>query len=119
MYDHRGDPPSDKNNNNSSNQGGGGGPVNAWSVLATTEEWISNTLQQASAANGGQNPYTRKEVSYVCETACEQPMILANIFRRLKEARLQGQRHGEQENERAEERGEFFMLCYVSSGSMQ
>ena len=103
MYDHRGDPPGDKNrhgrHHHQQQQ-----PLNAWSVLATTEEWISNTLQQATT-NAGQNPYTRKEVSYVCETAAEQPMIVANIFRRLREARQLGQAHGEHEQERAAELG--------------
>lgn len=94
MYDQRGDPNADKN------------PINAWSVLATTEEWISSTLQAATQPNG-QNPYTRKEVSYVCETSTEQAMIVAGIFRRLKEARLLGQRHGEQEQERALDTGEW------------
>jgi hypothetical protein len=34
-------------------------------------------------------------------------MIVAGIFRRLKEARLLGQRHGEQEQERAMDQGEY------------
>ena len=108
MYDHRGDPPSNKNNhkNNNNNQP----PLNAWNVLATTEAWISDTLQSATNAATGENPYSRKEVSYVCETADAQPMIVACMFRRLKEARLQGQRHGEFEQERAAEQGEFGFL---------
>jgi hypothetical protein len=92
MYDQRGDAPQPPQ------------PVNAWSVLARTEEWISATLQ-ASASADGQNPYTRKEVSYVCETASDQAMIVAGIFRRLKESRELGQRHGEQEQERALDQG--------------
>ena len=97
MYDHRGDPPDNGKRNKT--------PLNAWSVLATTEEWISATLAAATNAATGQNPYTRKEVSYVCETSADQAMITANIFRRLKEARQQGERHGEHEQERAAEQG--------------
>ena len=101
MYDQRGDPPEKKGSSN-----GNKSPLNAWSVLATTEEWISATLNSATnAANGGQNPYTRKEVSYVCETSADQAMIVANIFRRLKEARQLGEQHGEQEQDRALEQG--------------
>ncbi|GAX26321.1 hypothetical protein FisN_16Lh160 [Fistulifera solaris] len=70
-------------------------PLNAWSVLTRTEEWISQTLSDAQG-----NPYTRKEVSYVCETNAQGPLILSGIFRRLKEARLLGESHGEGEEER-------------------
>ena len=99
MYDQRGDPPHKKKN----------APLNAWNVLADTEAWISATLQashDAAQQQGRPNPYTRKEVSYVCETAVDQAMITAGIFRRLKEARWLGQRHGTTENERAAQQGE-------------
>ena len=99
MYDQRGDPPHKKKN----------APLNAWNVLADTEAWISATLQashDAAQQQGRPNPYTRKEVSYVCETAVDQAMITAGIFRRLKEARWLGQRHGTTEKERAAQQGE-------------
>lgn len=70
-------------------------PLNAWSVLTRTEEWISRTLSDAQG-----NPYTRKEVCYVCENNSGSSLILAGIFRRLKEARLLGEKHGEGEEER-------------------
>ena len=70
-------------------------PLNSWSVLTRTEEWISQTLSDAHG-----NPYTRKEVSYVCENNAGSALILAGIFRRLKEARLLGEQHGESEEER-------------------
>lgn len=68
---------------------------NLWSVLATTERWITSTLADSAAGN----PLSRKEVSYVCETSSEVAMILANIFRKLKEARLQGETHGSHQEE--------------------
>jgi hypothetical protein len=42
MYDHRGDPPSSDKRHKQP-------PLNAWNVLATTEKWISATLEQANA----------------------------------------------------------------------
>ena len=86
--------------------------INAWTVLTTTERWISQTLANANAEpsrTGGTNPYVRKEVSYYCEpvadvsfsttskttTAAAQPLFLfaASIFRHLKEIRLVGEQH--------------------------
>ena len=72
---------------------------NAWHVLSNTEAWLSKTLESANAdatTTGGSstNPYTRKEVSYQCEPATTGPMIVSNIFRRLKDARELGQKHG-------------------------
>eukprot|EP00523_Entomoneis_sp_CCMP467_P012363 CAMPEP_0168797964 /NCGR_PEP_ID=MMETSP0725-20121227/17624_1 /TAXON_ID=265536 /ORGANISM="Amphiprora sp., Strain CCMP467" /LENGTH=455 /DNA_ID=CAMNT_0008849291 /DNA_START=60 /DNA_END=1427 /DNA_ORIENTATION=- len=98
MYDDRKDPPNDKPGNN------GGMSSNAWTVLAKTEKWISATLSSAQGS-GGQNPYSRKEVSYVCESSSESAMIVANIFRRVKEARCVGENHGQSELTRAEEGG--------------
>ena len=71
---------------------------NAWSVLSTTEEWISATLAESAA-----NPYTRKEVSYICEPSAEPSLILAGLFRRLKDAREQGQEHGRQQQSSSSE----------------
>lgn len=90
MYDSSRDPPSSPG-------------YNAWTVLANTEKWISETL--AAAATPAGNPYTRKEVSYACEPSADTPMIVASIFRRLKEVRELGERHGEDEESRAEDVG--------------
>ena len=99
---------------------------NAWAVIATTERWIADTLKtnnqlagsssssssssgtsSSSSSNSGlnSNPYARKEVSYYCETNKESPMIVAGIFRMLKEARERGENHGETEQERYEQIG--------------
>jgi hypothetical protein len=89
MYDSARDPPSSE--------------LNAWTVLATTERWISSTLAAAETAAG--NPYTRKEVSYVCDPHAHSAMVVAGIFRRLKEARELGETHGAAEEERSVEQG--------------
>lgn len=77
---------------------------NVWSILANTEKWISNTL--ADSQTGKNNPLVRKEVSYVCETSSDPAMILANIFRRVKEARQMGQSHGQDQEELIDQHGE-------------
>jgi hypothetical protein len=86
FYDAQSDPPNE----------------NVWSVLASTERWIKTTLDDAQQ---GGNPLSRKEVSYVCETSPDPAMILANIFRKLKEARQLGESHAQQQEERLEEEG--------------
>ena len=78
------------------------GKGNMWAVLADTERWLSDTL---AAQEGQSNPFTRKEVSYVCENSNEAAMITAAIFRRLREAREQGEHHGQAEEERLMEQG--------------
>ena len=40
------------------------------------------------------NPYVRKEVSYICETGDEICGVIGGIFRRIREARELGERHG-------------------------
>jgi transposase-like protein len=97
--------------------------LNAWSVIATTERWISDTLKSSnqlasstSASNGslsvgGNNPYARKEVSYYCETSKETSMIVAGIFRMLKEARERGEQHGTEEEQRADALGKLLNFC--------
>mmetsp|Transcript_14432 Transcript_14432/g.20338 ORF Transcript_14432/g.20338 Transcript_14432/m.20338 type:complete len:484 (-) Transcript_14432:257-1708(-) len=100
MYEPSNDPPY---NNPSSN--------NMWTVLSTTERWISDTLlglNQGGGVGGGKNPYARKEVSYVCEMTDEGAMTVAGIFRRLREARELGQTHGMGEEDRLLERGESY-----------
>lgn len=88
MYDSKPGPPS----------------ADAWTVLATTEKWISSTLSACGTETG--NPYTRKEVSYVCETNAEAAMIVAGVFRRIKEAREKGEAHGVLQEELKESKGE-------------
>lgn len=74
-----------------------------WSALASTEQWISNTLAQQPAA--GSNPYVRKEVSYVCEMTDEPIMAVANVFRRVREARELGESHSKIEEAVVLDRG--------------
>ncbi len=86
FYDIQRDPPNDS----------------VWSVLANTERWISSTLQDAQQ---GGNPLSRKEVSYVCETSQDPAMVLANIFRKVKEARQLGEAHAQEQEELADTSG--------------
>jgi hypothetical protein len=97
MYDGSRDPPSSPE-------------LNAWQVLATTERWISSTL--AAADTGAGNPYSRKEVSYVCEPQRDAALIVAGIFRRLKESREEGQAHGAAEEARAVDQGTLCLHDY-------
>jgi hypothetical protein len=100
--------------------------LNAWSVIATTERWISDTLKSSnqlasssaapsspSLSVGGNNPYARKEVSYYCETSRESSMIVAGIFRMLKEARERGEQHGIEEEIRADTVGRFMDFAFI------
>ena len=65
-----------------------------WSALATTENWISQTLSNPKL--GSSNPYSRKEVSYVCETSKDTASIVAGVFRHVKEARETGEQHAQE-----------------------
>jgi hypothetical protein len=122
MYESSHDPPSSPS-------------FNAWSVLAKTERWISETLastndgmkksqqqqpqqqQQRSSSSqqqpqsppsaGGGNPYTRKEVEYACENAQDASMITAVVFRRLREFREMGERHGAAQEELRRAEGQY------------
>ena len=76
---------------------------NVWSILSNTEKWISSTL--AESQNGQNNPLSRKEVSYVCETSHDPAMILANIFRKVKEARQLGESHAQDQEDLIDEQG--------------
>mmetsp|Transcript_19501 Transcript_19501/g.35291 ORF Transcript_19501/g.35291 Transcript_19501/m.35291 type:complete len:500 (-) Transcript_19501:351-1850(-) len=40
------------------------------------------------------NPYARKEVSYVCEVGADLAVIVGGVFRRVREARELGESHG-------------------------
>jgi hypothetical protein len=84
---------------------------NVWSILSNTEKWISQTLADAQTQKGKQgNPLSRKEVSYVCETSKDPAMILANIFRKVKEARQLGESHGQDQEELIDEKGGTFYV---------
>jgi hypothetical protein len=83
---------------------------NVWSVLTNTERWIATTLENAAGAG---NPLSRKEVSYVCETSQDPAMVLANIFRKLKEARQLGETHAQDQEELADASGEYSMMIDV------
>lgn len=74
-----------------------------WNVLTTTEKWVATTLRDSQAEGG--NPLSRKEVSYVCETSTDPAMILASIFRKIKEARQLGENHAEEQEEAMDEQG--------------
>lgn len=76
---------------------------NVWSILSNTEKWISNTL--AESQTGSNNPLSRKEVSYVCETSNDPAMILANIFRKVKEARQLGESHAQDQEDLVDQMG--------------
>ena len=44
--------------------------------------------------NNNDNPYARKEISYVCETNTDLVSVVGGIFRRVREARELGEHHG-------------------------
>ena len=90
---------------------GSGEEVGIWTVLSNTEKWIAETLERSNraAAPGrpaGQNPYSRKEVSYVCDTVQDLPAVVASSFRRVKDAREMGESHGSEQEHILAERGE-------------
>lgn len=82
-----------------------------WTVLANTEKWISDTLERSNraAAPGqptGSNPYSRKEVSYVCETVEDLAAVVAGAFRRVKDAREMGETHASEQEHILADKGE-------------
>jgi len=106
----KGDSISDSSNNNNEPL------LNTWDILSNTEKWLSNSLNTAASQNDvppgisssektknkshNNNPYSRKEVSFVCEMNTDSTMIVANVFRRLREIREEGERHGQEEDRR-------------------
>lgn len=94
LHDSSSDPP---NENNGS----------VWSALANTERWISETLNRAGV-KGKSNPYSRKEVGYVCEYSDTMELVVAGIYRRLREVRELGENHAEIEKERKATLGDNF-----------
>lgn len=98
---------------------GSGEDVGIWTVLSNTEKWIAATLERSNraAAPGrpaGQNPYSRKEVSYVCETVQDLPAVVASAFRRVKDARETGEAHGSEQEHILAERGEKLEYWYLT-----
>jgi hypothetical protein len=94
FYEVNSDPPNDSNHHN------------VWSVLANTEKWMSSTLSNSSEGPAGNgNPLSRKEVSYVCETSGDPAMIVANMFRKLKEFREMGEQHGSNQEDSIDQDG--------------
>ena len=96
MYDSTFDPPNNKKDDMN----------NIWKALASTEKWIDKAL---NGMNNGQqtkdNPYSRKEVSYVCEPSGNMEEVVSSIFRRLKEGRETGDEHGNREKKLAKDMG--------------
>ena len=62
------------------------------------------------------NPYARKEVSYVCETGDELSGVVGGIFRRIREGRELGESHGRSAELRLGELLIYYhmILCCVS-----
>ena len=54
----------------------------------------NNEKKKLSLSQAKDNPYVRKEVSYVCEVGTDLPSVVGGIFRRVKEARELGEAHG-------------------------
>jgi hypothetical protein len=87
-----------------------------WDVLIKTEQWLKGTLKEPSSDNNNSaappakpqhqgTPLSRKEIAYVCETSEDSAMILANIFRKIKEVRELGERHGQQQEALSDQQG--------------
>ena len=64
--------------------------------------------KKLSLSQAKDNPYVRKEVSYVCEVGTDLPSVVGGIFRRVKEARELGEAHGRDVEIRL---GEFCFGC--------
>ena len=114
MYNSPNDPPNKK----PQSFGESSSSVSVWSALANTERWISNSLASYdknpdsgtsgdTGKNYSSNPYSRKEVSYVCETNDSLELLTADIFRRLREVRQLGESHAKTETDRNRALGEF------------
>jgi len=74
------------------------------SSLSATDKWVQDTLARKNGKSvtknaAKPNPYSRKEVSYVCETSESMEEIIEGIFRRLSEARKIAVRHGKKEED--------------------
>ncbi len=60
------------------------------------EKVVPTTPPSSSSSSSSQkdNPYARKEISYVCETQSDLVSVVGGIFRRVREARELGESHG-------------------------
>ena len=56
------------------------------------------------------NPYARKEVSYVCEVGGDLAVVVGGVFRRVREARELGESHGRGVEARLGEFGSLVIL---------
>lgn len=54
----------------------------------------SSSTSSSSSSSSKDNPYARKEVSYVCEIGSDLATVVGGIFRHVREARELGERHG-------------------------
>ena len=106
MYDTTFDPPNNKKDDMN----------NIWTALASTEKWIDERLNGMNKAQQKQpqkdNPYSRKEVSYVCEPSENMEEIVSSIFRRLKEGRETGDAHGNREKKIAQDMGKILSILF-------
>ena len=74
--------PTEGNNNNKKNNN------NMFTVLSNTEKWLNEIVAKHS-------PYVQKKsCQYVCEISHEDVMVVASLWRRLREARQLGEAHG-------------------------
>jgi hypothetical protein len=62
--------------------------------LHFADEKAEAKQQNQQGGRGKDNPYARKEVSYVCETGSELASVVGGVFRRVREARELGESHG-------------------------
>ncbi len=58
------------------------------------EKVAPSSSSSASASPRRDNPYARKEISYVCETGKDLVSVVGGVFRRVREARELGESHG-------------------------
>jgi hypothetical protein len=59
-----------------------------------TMHFADEKKDEVSSSGIKDNPYARKEVSYVCEIGSDLASVVGGIFRRVREARELGERHG-------------------------
>lgn len=62
--------------------------------IGQTMHFADEKEDDANSSSGKDNPYARKEVSYVCEIGSDLATVVGGIFRRVREARELGERHG-------------------------
>jgi len=62
--------------------------------IGQTMHFADEKKDDTNSSSGKDNPYARKEVSYVCEIGSDLATVVGGIFRRVREARELGERHG-------------------------